>query len=356
MITTATLERAAREAGGAAVAVREAVYRGRGGIDPGLRDLATAARRWGEWVERALAVGEVDAVSDACARRMAIALATGLHAQFHRAFDAGGGAATPDGAAALLNTAERAYVTALAATRHAAQAGLPTIELRRLWAALSEPATHPVSAVCAAVGALGPGDRAAGGLGLRASLLARRTAMLGAGVVDLHRRMLRPRLARGLAGIASRRATLWRARPEVRVARSSLTGTRPLDRVEIVGRVRATGWVDRPEVPYSFARCDDFEVRVHRRNLVAIGVGVGRHLWVRGKVETGGEIPLVVAEFEGPGTHAGAIWEDWMADESRGAYDLWPQVIDLVGEFPRIGARGGMSDLAARSGRAFADA
>jgi hypothetical protein len=79
-----------------------------------------------------------------------------------------------------------------------------------------------------------------------------------------------------------------------------------------------------------------------------VGIAAGRELWVRGKVEEEDGTPVLVAEFEGPGTHAGAVWEDWTADEVRDSYDLWPLVVDMVAELPAPGRRGGAADLLAR--------
>lgn len=349
MVTDTVLRDAGVAAQRAALSVEAAVYREM--IDPtdALAGFGRAAARWGEWVGHAVGLGEDDPVSAHLAVSMARSTATCIHGACHRAFDGQAGALGDVDVATLLRQAEREHLAALGTTRQAAGAGELTPGLRDLWTRLCSPTGLTAYAACAAVGGLAPGARAEHAAGLRASLLARRTAMLGAGLANLHRRLMSPALRRGVMGIAGRRERLWRARPEVRLARRSMAGAAPLDRIELVGRVRDTGWVDRPGIPYSFADCGEFEIRVHRRNLAAVGVGVGRWLWARGKVESDGERPVLVTEMEGPGRHAGTVWEDWMADEVRGVYDLWPRVMDIAFEFPRIDRRGGVSDLAERT-------
>jgi hypothetical protein len=306
-------------------------------------------------VGNALSLGEDEPVSGHLALSMARSAATCAHAGLHRAFDAGSGAAGDQDIGALLRGAEQEYIGALAVSRAAALTGEHTPELRDLWSRLAAPGGLAVHEACAVIGGLPAAARAVDGRGLRVSLLARRTALLAAGVVNLHRRLLTPSLRRGAMGIAGRRERLWRARPEVRVARDSLQGVAPFARVEVVGRVRSTAWVDRPDIPYSVADCGDFEVRVHRRNLAAVGVGAGRWLWARGKAEADEDRAVLVAEMEGPGAHAGSVWEDWMATELREVYDLWPRVMDITFEFPVIGRRGGVIDLAERTGGELPD-
>lgn len=347
MLSTGAFDEAGREAAAAARSAWTSVYRDGGDPAPALERLGEAARAWDRWVARGLRMGDDGALGTERTLGMAGAVARGLHAGFHRAFDA---AAPADRAAAAdaVARAERHHLASLATMHRAARGGVPTPALSALWDGLFDMSRHPAARACALAGGLGRAGRADRALGLRASIVARRTAMLAAATVVIHRRLLDPRLRRGLAGIAARRGVLWRARPQPRLARRSPLGAAPMERIEVVGHVTATGWVDRPRIPYSFARCDGFEVRFHHRNMAAIGVAAGRHLWARGKAEADGDLPIVVGELEGPGTHAGAVWEDWLAAEARPAYDLYPRLLDMACEFPRLGDRGGSLDLIAR--------
>lgn len=323
-------------------------------LDPGAgATLGAATERWSTWTARAIDLGEDEPADHPLAAMMGRAAAIALHTSCHAAYDAGDGAAAEAGA--LVMAAERAHIEALARLRTAALAGAVTPALTEVWRGLTHPATHPLRAMCAAVGALDPGERARGALGVRASMAARRGAMLAAGCAHLHRRIATTRLRRGLPGIAGRRGTLWRGRPRAHAARTHTSGVTEGDRVEYTGLVTATGWVDRPEVPYSYATTERCEVRVHRRDLLTTGVAVGAALWVRGKFEPDDGAPVLVAEFEGPGTHAGAVWEDWLADQVRHTYDLYPLVIDMVAEFARLGVPGARAELAARTGTGVSD-
>ncbi|MEQ9335711.1 MAG: hypothetical protein RJQ03_00805, partial [Miltoncostaeaceae bacterium] len=210
------------------------------------QSLSAAAGRWSTWTARAVGLGEDEPVDGPLAAMMGRAAAIALHTACHAAYDAGDGTAGEAGA--LVMAAERAHVESLARLRAAAIAGTATPALTAVWRGLTDPDTHPLRAMCAAVGALDPGDRARGALGVRASMAARRGAMLAAGCAHLHRRLGTTRLRRGLPGIAGRRETLWRGRPRAHAARTRTAGMAEWDRVEFTGIVTGPGVRQREQL------------------------------------------------------------------------------------------------------------
>ena len=111
-----------------------------------------------------------------------------------------------------------------------------------------------------------------------------------------------------------------------------------------------TGWVDRPDTPYSFARFTHgrFELRVRYRSMMGVGVAPGRWLWARAKLEPTPGVPILVAEFEGLGEHAKTHWEDWLAAETRSVYDLAPSSLDVLWEMPHPSFRCGLLEFTGR--------
>ncbi len=82
--------------------------------------------------------------------------------------------------------------------------------------------------------------------------------------------------------------------------------------------------------------------------MLAVGVASGRWLWARAKLEPGEGLPILVAEFEGLGEHGRTYWEDWLAAETRSAYDLAPSSLDVLWEIPNPKYRNGMLELSGR--------
>lgn len=204
------------------------------------------------------------------------------------------------------------------------------------------------------IGSLDAARRGSALQGLQCSELLRRCcALLGWVCFIDHRRSSGPS-RRGLAQVAENRALLRRQRQETHVGDPYLFGVEAGTRVKVAGLVREVGWVERPDIPYSFARLGarPVELRVHRRSLLAVGVAPGRWLWARGKAEPqegpDGDRAIVVAEFEGLHQHAGDSWEDWLASETREVYDLAPSSLDVLWELPHPRRQFGAMELAAR--------
>lgn len=202
------------------------------------------------------------------------------------------------------------------------------------------------------VGLLRVADRRIGNLGLRCSDLARHFSMLIAGAIQVMRRLSTGPGAAGMKRIASNRQILRRYDTAQWEATVPLAGLEEGSNQVVMGEIRETGWISRPDTPYSFLRLTDgAELRIHRRDIKQNGVIPGSITWVRGKVEVNSEgNKVLIAHFEGPGTHASSIWEDWLADEVRAAYDLYPRVIDANWEFPSLGVRYSGGDLISRVG------
>jgi hypothetical protein len=214
-----------------------------------------------------------------------------------------------------------------------------------------------LAALCRSIGSLPAGERGHAARGLRVSRLARRSALLAAATLWLGWRVLSGLLRDGTTRIAANRPLLARSDPRLRMAARRLGRLAEGERTAAVGRVVEVQWIERPDVPYSRATLAeaDFEIRVHRRNMARLGVAPGGWLWARGKVEGGADgRPVLIAEFEGPGQHAGRVWEDWLADGVRAAYDLAPSVVFAEWELPGRDRPGAEADLRSRIARVLA--
>lgn len=290
-------------------------------------------------------------IDDDAALVLAAAPAIVVHLASQLAFRSGSdepaAAGWDPGLAAAVAGAETEHLELLAEAWEAAETS--DVELMRALYAHVLGSLVDLVELCAAVGALDADARRVAHLGLRTCAVARRRAMIAAALVQLLRRASTPRGAAGLRRITSGRGVATRHEPDLWTASTSIDGVDEGDSTRFVGLVTETGWVDRPEIPYSFARTTgDVEVRVHHRDVQRSGLQTGSLLWVHGKVEDLDGAPGIVAHFEGPGSHAGEVWEDFLADDVREAYDLYPNVVEAVWEFPVCTARNGAADLLGR--------
>ncbi len=205
--------------------------------------------------------------------------------------------------------------------------------------------------LCERIGRLSDPLRGIGHLGLRVSEVTRNAAMLAAGSLEVFRRCTTGPAASGLRRLAKSRDTLRRSQPNFWLARTDLPANIEIgESVALVGLVDSTGWSERPIKPYSFARlANGLEVRVHYKDLKQNGIAPRSYLWVNGKVEQFGDQTGLVAHFEGPGTWASNVWEDWIADKIRVGFDRWPRVIEATAEFAhpldQYGAHDGLSRI-----------
>lgn len=288
-------------------------------------------------------------ISDDHAARVASAVGRAVHARLHDAYMRPAGTAVAAGEALMrLASGEVSYEAALGALHEAALQGdaeAAAAVFENLLAAVGTWESQ-----IEGVGLLPVQQRRIGNLGLRSTDLSRRLALLLAGCVLIMRRMSTGPGEAGMRRIAANRTTLRR------YDTAQWQGLEPLhsrpegDNQVVTGEIASIGWVDRPEIPYSYVRLTDgAELRVHRRDIKLNGTVPGALIWVRGKVEldeSGHKI--LVAHFEGPGNHAGDVWEDWLADETRPAYDLYPRVIDANWEFPPLRVQYSTGDLLSR--------
>lgn len=289
-------------------------------------------------------------ITDEHAQRVASALGRSVHARLHDACMRSTQNARDVGLLLVqLASGEAAYETRLAALRDAAAAGDASGAAAVYHALLAD--VERLEPALEGLGLLPVEQRRIGSLGLRGADLARRVAMLLAASVMVLRRMSTGPGQAGMKRIATNRTSLRR------YGTAHWLGQQPLrslpDEAEqqvVAGEIAEIGWVERPDIPYSYVRLTDgAELRVHRRDIKLNGTVPGALIWIRGKVEVDGSgEKILVAHFEGPGSHAPVFWEDWLADEVRPAYDLYPRVIDANWELPPLGVQYCAGDLLSR--------
>jgi hypothetical protein len=285
------------------------------------------------------------------AKRLGRAFARAVHAALAHAWHQGGHDGSLSHSRALekqVAEAERSYRLGLLAARSSCRAG----NRERLHSVLEElikEVLDDLAPLTRRVARLSSEDRDKGALGLRVARRGRRSAMFAAALVLLAARLSSGRTRGTTADIGQSRRKLTRDRPRLRAGGSSLVHRNEGDRVRIRGRISEISWIDRPEKPYTRLSLEDaeFEVHAHFKNLRRLGVEAGMSVWAAGKIEAVDKATAVVAEFEGPGVHAGNCWEDWLADEVRDAYDLYPEVLYMEWEYPPAGSRR-VADLRSR--------
>jgi len=184
--------------------------------------------------------------------------------------------------------------------------------------------------------------------GLRASRLLRHAALLTAAVPFLRARLGSERLAESTAELLTRRQRLER------MDGPPLLGTRrplrpaPGKTVQVRGIVQETGWVERPQKPFGWARTSDGIVLVLPwKRFENYGVVAGSLVWAAGRVEENfASLGAVVkVEAEGLSQHAGSVFADWLATELRDAIDLQPGSLRLWWELPDPRSPHAVNDL-----------
>jgi hypothetical protein len=301
----------------------------------------------------AIASADWSGVDDAVVNRLARATATGAHVLALTNWHAGG--ADPQRrvnkrVTTSLEAAERAYVAALARLRRAAKAG----DAKAAFTSVDETLTDATAKACAAAAQIAQLDsKEAAAAAIAASGLARRAAMLSAGAVVVGARLARG--GRGAKAITRAADTKQLRRRALAPGQARVTlGQADVGRTAtVVGRVDELGFVERPQKPYSRATLagSPLELRVPRRNMRRVGVAHGSWVCGRGHVKEERGQRYVEVEFEGPGTHRKAVFEDWLADLVRPVYDLYPGVLLMEWQLPAPGERGSEADAFSRLGR-----
>jgi len=290
--------------------------------------------------------------SEMVAAQLARAVAVGIHLRLHLAFANRVEAGVNRSRGTVrrrLHTREQRLRAQLASLRRAALVTDANAVLSTL-KTITKDAHHilPQLVEEAAEVSLREGRRNLG-LGLEASILARRHAMAAAGCVMLHRRLLLDRLARGTKLAVERIPALRRevVRPEL--ARTDLSGLDVGRRFSLLGRTSEVEWIGRPQKPFTRVAFVGATVglRVPRRSLGRRGVTPGTVVWAMGTVKQG-QPPFLESEFEGPGQHRRRYFEDYLATITRSAYDLYPGTMLVEWEFPRIEAARAANDLISR--------
>ncbi|MFA6984788.1 MAG: hypothetical protein WC213_01095 [Arenimonas sp.] len=184
--------------------------------------------------------------------------------------------------------------------------------------------------------------------GLRASRLIRHAAFLTAAVPFLRARLGSERLADSTAELLTRRSQLER------LDGPPLLGTRRLLRpvhgktLQVRGVVQETGWVERPQKPFGWARTADGIVLVLPwKRFENLGAAAGTMVWAAGRVEENFATlgTVVKVEAEGMTQHADTVFADWLATELRDAIDLQPGSLRLWWELPDPRSPHAMNDL-----------
>jgi hypothetical protein len=196
------------------------------------------------------------------------------------------------------------------------------------------------------------GDRrTAADVGLRASVLARRHALLAAGCVLVDARVRTPRGAAAVRRAAEGARRASRTAMRVPAARRRVSGLDDGTRIAFTGRVARVIWFDRPRKPYTRITLGGVAapLLVSHKNMTRRGLAPGCHVWAIGNVkEVQPEGLAVECEFEGPDRHRDTYFEDWLATVVRPVYDLYPGSVAMEWELPPVDRRRGGWDLFSR--------
>jgi hypothetical protein len=262
------------------------------------------------------------------------ALAQGIHIECHAAHASGTGPGDdPDGALSSLRNGVNSIVTGyrLAVTRDSPDYLLYQLQ-RSLDGVLSEAKS--------ALNLLGGSTDVSKDPVLHAGICheARRLAMLSAAGMLLFYRMTDSRLRLTTMQIAERRETLFSELFDLTNVVASLDGLDDLQRISLAVWVSGGKFIERPETPYTrLGISPSQELRVHHKNTRWTGVGERQAVIVRCKVEPARDrMRYAVAEFEGPTTSAGRVWESWLQANVRNQYDLAPESIHWCASFPAL--------------------
>lgn len=278
-------------------------------------------------------------------------LAGAAHMHANIAFDRG--LAAPRAASAKLTARlareERALVEALGRVRRAAIAGT-TSEVRDVLLGRAQAAFGELAAICFEAARASRHAATASELGVRASVLARRNAMLLAASLLLEESLRDAKRATRIQKDAKARTSLSRLAVPAFLGRPTLQTARPGKRMRVLARVRDVEWQEGLAKPRSVARLvrDDEAIVVPHKSMGHQGVTSGAVVWGEGTIkrETD-ELRLEIA-FLPLTTHARRVWEDWLAVFARPAYDLYPGSLRLEWELPELGMGEASADFYAR--------
>jgi hypothetical protein len=284
-------------------------------------------------------------------QRLGRALAVSCHVGVHEAYALGyeSESAGTTALTSALAQAEDAYFRSLRRLRRAAIDG-DKQEVAAVLTDVAERAGRTLAGLAEHAAALPDEVQASRDApGLRVSILARRYAMLAAACVVVHARLCNKRTLRTTGEIARRRNRI--SRRDVEPARALChLNDRMLGRtVSVLGFVAGISWIERPDKPYGTATLRGRPLRIPFKSLTRQGVSAGAAVCVTGRVKEDSTLGIALeVEGEGPTSHEGEVWEDWLAVQVRDLYDLYPGSLRMQWAFPSAGARGGRMDLLAR--------
>jgi len=183
------------------------------------------------------------------------------------------------------------------------------------------------------------------------AFVARRCAWLAGAITVLQARLSTPTTAHTTPDLAARRVRLRRRYMQPDRAMRSFRGLSAGTAISIVGRIEKIDWLERPKVPATdivLAGSKGGIVRFPYRSLPNVGVVAGAALWARGIIKPSADAPVLEIEQEGPTTHDHEVWEDWLAQETRTSFDLYPASAFAEWELPSQSDVFGRNDLLAR--------
>ena len=181
------------------------------------------------------------------------------------------------------------------------------------------------------------------------SVLARRCAMLAGATILVAQRVCATRSRTSTRKVAERRETLRRKTIDLEKVDLSLEYLNVGDSINVIGCPLSVEWEERPGKPVSVVGLKGITVIAPHKSLRRQGLTPGAWGWFSGTVQDdGNQGRYLEIEQEGPTTHAGEIWEDWLVTEVRSAYDLYPGSLMAEWEFPVAGHFGSKMDYLTR--------
>lgn len=297
--------------------------------------------------------GEETILDQATADGLAQTMAQAVHLLCHNAFESGiRNVRTPleDELRSAIASEEATYARLLSQSRACCLEG-DAAGLSDLLEQVFEQVSDSLSLALensASFGYVYPESRS--GYGVRISGIARRYAMLAAGLVLLQERLRNKTTIRTTAEIAESRSELRRLLPAFDFIPESYGPPRDRERIKVVDRMVAIEWVKAPDKPFTQAQTESLgeTILIPYKRLNFQGCVDGAQFWAKGRVKQGPVNKFFEVEFEGSGNHQKDIWEDWLAYQTRNIYDLHPESLYMEWEFPEIGSEYHMTDYYAR--------
>jgi hypothetical protein len=202
-----------------------------------------------------------------------------------------------------------------------------------------------------AIGSLNNEEKSIYLVAIRCSSLIRRFAMLSAASVLLLFRFSNNLKLSGLRQVADRRKQLRRSNRQWLSSLTSLYAATLGSEVSLSTNAIKVQWVDNEGIGYSTIQVSGGvikEVRIARRNLLRVGVCEGSCLLINGKIEITDNVQFLSIRFIEISKYARTVWEDYLVEQSRKIYNLYPRSLDMEWEIPSIKSVGARNDFLGR--------